>query len=123
MTTAPSETTSTETLEYMAKVQQVKDLQTARCRGWAYFLGAYLTGPIWPGVVANRTGEWTPFWVGLGLGVASLPLAFLDLGILTSIPAAGVGTAMMASKSKDKRRILNIVSPEQADVKLFSSGF
>ncbi len=123
MTTAPSETTSTETLEYMAKVQQVKDLQTARCRGWAYFLGAYFTGPIWPGVVANRTGEWTPFWVGLGLGVASLPFAFLDLGILTSIPAAGVGTAMMASKSEDKRRMLNIVSPEQADVKLFSSGF
>ena len=123
MTTAPLETTSTETLEYMAKVQQVKDLQTARCRGWAYFLGAYFTGPIWPGVVANRTGEWTPFWVGLGLGVASLPLAFLDLGIFTSIPAAGVGTAMMASKSKDKRRLLNIVNPEQADVKLFSSGF
>ena len=123
MTTAPSETTSTETLEYMAKVQQVKDLQTARCRGWAYFLGAYFTGPIWPGVVANRTGEWTPFWVGLGLGVATLPLAVFDLGILTSLPAAGVGTAMMASKSKDKRRLLNIVSPEQADVKLFSSGF
>ena len=123
MTTSTPETTSTETLEYMAKVQQVKDLQTARCRGWAYFLGAYFTGPIWPGVVANRTGEWTPFWVGLGLGVVSLPFVFLDLGIISSIPAAGVGTAMMSSKSKDKRRLLNIVSPEQADVKLFSSGF
>lgn len=123
MTTSTPETISTETLEYMAKVQQVKDLQTARCRGWAYFLGAYFTGPIWPAVIANRTGEWTPFWVGLGLGVATLPLAVFDLGILTSLPAAGVGTAMMASKSKDKRRLLNIVSPEQADVKLFSSGF
>ncbi len=123
MTTSTPETTSTETLEYLAKVQQVKDLQTARCRGWAYFLGAYFTGPIWPGVVANRTGEWTPFWVGLGLGVATLPLAVFDLGILTSLPAAGVGTAMMSSKSKDKRRLLNIVSPEQADVKLFSSSF
>ena len=123
MTTSTPETTSAETLEYLAKVQQVKDLQTARCRGWAYFLGAYFTGPIWPGVVANRTGEWTPFWVGLGLGVVSLPFAFLDLGIISSLPAAGVGTAMMASKSKDKRRLLNIVSPEQADVKLFSSGF
>ena len=123
MTTSTSETTSTETLEYLAKVQQVKDLQTARCRGWAYFLGAYLTGPIWPAVIANRTGEWTPFWVGLGLGVATLPLAVFDLGILTSLPAAGVGTAMMSSKSKDKRRLLNIVSPEQADVKLFSSSF
>jgi len=123
MTTSDPMATSTETLEYMAKVQQVKDLQTARCRGWAYFLGAYFTGPIWPGVIANRTGEWTPFWVGLGLGVASLPFAFLDLGILTSIPAAGVGTAMMASKSKDKRRLLGIVSPEQADVQLFTKGF
>ena len=112
-----------ETLEYMAKVQDVKDIQTARVRGWGYFVGAYFTGPIWPAVIANRTGEWTPFWVGLGLGVVSLPFAFLDLGIISSVPAAGVGTAMMASKSKDKRRQLGIVSPEQADVKLFSRGF
>ena len=127
MTTSVPDTTTTtatpETLEYLAKVQQVKDLQTARCRGWAYFLGAYFTGPIWPGVIANRTGEWTPFWVGLGLGVVSLPFVFLDLGILSSVPAAGVGTAMMASKSKDKRRLLGIVSPEQADVQLFTKGF
>ena len=123
MTTSTPETTSTESIEYLAKVQQVKDLQTARCRGWAYFLGAYITGPIWPAVIANRTGEWTPFWAGLGLGIATLPLAVFDLGILTSLPAAGLGTAMMASKSTDKRRLLNIVSPEQADVKLFSSGF
>ena len=109
-----------ETLEYMAKVQDVKDIQTARVRGWGYFVGAYFTGPIWPAVIANRTGEWTPFWVGLGLGVVSLPFAFLDLGIISSVPAAGLGTYLMAEKSKEKRRKFNILTAEQADVLKFS---
>ena len=121
--TQTTTTSSNSSLEYLAKQVRARDIETARVRGWGYFVGAYFTGPIWPAVIANRTGEWTPFWVGLGLGVVSLPLAVMDLGVISSIPAAGVGTAMMASKSKDKRRQLGIVSPEQADVKLFSRGF
>jgi hypothetical protein len=74
-------------------------------------------------MVANRTGQWTPFWVGLGLGVCSLPFVALDLGILSSIPAAGVGTAMMAQKSQEKRRQLDVLTPEEADMILFSKDF
>ena len=59
--------------EYLAKQQRAKDIECARVRGWGYFLGAYLTGPIWPGLVASRTGAWAPFWGGLALGVCSLP--------------------------------------------------
>jgi hypothetical protein len=116
-TTTRQTTTSSN---YLERRQKMRDIETARVRGWGYFLGAYLTGPIWPGMVANRTGEWTPFWVGLGLGVCSLPFVFLDLGVVSSLPAAGVGTAMMAQKSKEKRRMLDVISPEQADMMLFS---
>ena len=123
MTTSTPESTPTTTVdwnEYNARQKEMQDIETARVRGWAYFAGAYLTGPIWPAVIASRTKVWTPFWAGLALGAASLPLVFVDLGILSSIPAAGLGTYLMAEKSKEKRRKLNIVSPEQADVIKFS---
>lgn len=122
-TTPTVETTSStnEYLAYEAKKQELADIETARVRGWGYFLGAYLTGPIWPGVVASRTKCWTPFWAGLGLGVITLPFAFMDLGVLSSVPAAGLGTYLMAEKSKEKRRKLGVVTPEHADVMKFSN--
>ena len=128
MTATVSESTTTsssssKSAEYFMRRERMRDVETARVRGWGYFLGAYLTGPIWPGMVANRTGQWTPFWVGLGLGVCSLPFVALDLGILSSIPAAGVGTAMMAQKSQEKRRQLDVLTPEEADMILFSKDF
>ena len=120
-------TTSTETNtalneydQYQKAQNELADIETARVRGWGYFVGAYFTGPIWPAVIATRTKKWTPFWAGLGLGVLSLPFAAADLGILSSIPAAGLGTYLMAEKSKEKRRKLGILSPEQADVLKFS---
>ena len=120
MTTETETTITTDYAEQLAKEQELADVETARCRGWGYFLGAYLTGPIWPAVIATRTKKWTPFWAGLGLGVISLPLAAMDLGIISSVPAAGLGTYLMAEKSKEKRRKLGVVSPEQADAIKFS---
>ena len=106
--------------EYMAARQEARDIDTARCRGWAYALGSYFTGPIWPGVIAARTGEWAPFGVGLALGVIGLPFFALDLGIISSIPATVGGTIMMAKKSEEKRAKLGVVSPEEADMLKFS---
>lgn len=119
-TTETSPTTTVDWNEYNSRQQEMQDIDTARVRGWAYFAGAYLTGPIWPAVIASRTKVWTPFWAGLALGVASLPFIALDLGIISSVPAAGLGTYLMSEKSKEKRRKLNIVTPEQADVIKFS---
>ena len=108
------------TNDYHSRQQELLEIETARVRGWGYFLGAYLTGPIWPAVIASRTKVWTPFWAGLGLGVLSLPLAVLDLTLFSSLPAAGLGTYLMAEKSKEKRRKLDILTPEQADIIKFS---
>ena len=99
--------------------RKMTDIENARVRTWAYALGAYFTGPILPGVIAARTKNWTPFWAGLALGVVSLPVAFADLGIISSIPAAALGTALQASKSNKKREELGIVSPEEADLLRF----
>ena len=107
--------------QYQAKQEELADIETARCRAWGYALGAYLTGPIWPGVIAARTKQWTPFWAGLALGVVSLPFVALDLGVISSLPATGLGTYLMAEKSKEKRRKLGIHSPEQADIIKFNS--
>ena len=122
MTTSTPETKAAlnDYAEYNARQTEMAEIETARVRGWAYFAGAYPTGPIWPAVIATRTKVWAPFWAGLGLGVLSLPFAFMDLGIVSSVPAAGLGTYLMAEKSKEKRRKLDIVSPEQADVIKFS---
>ena len=111
--------TTESTTTYSDKLARHTDIETARCRTWAYFLGAYLTGPIFPAIIAARTSKWSPFWAGLGLGVCSLPLAAIDLGFVSSIPAAALGTAMMNSKSTQARRRLDIVSPEEADMLRF----
>jgi hypothetical protein len=110
----------TDYQKYQEAQDELADIETARVRGWGYFLGAYLTGPIWPAVIATRTKKWTPFWAGLGLGVVTLPFIALDLGFISSVPAAGLGTYLMAEKSKEKRRKLGIFTPEQADVIKFS---
>ena len=99
--------------------RKMTDIENARVRTWAYFAGAYLTGPIMPLVIANRTKNYGPFWAGLALGVASLPFAFVDLAIFSSIPAAALGTALQAQKSNKKREELGIVSPEEADLLRF----
>jgi len=120
-TTETTETTVTnDYVAQLAKEKELADIETARVRGWAYFAGAYLTGPVWPCVIACRTKCWTPFYAGLGLGILSLPFAFLDATVISSIPAAGLGTYLMAEKSKEKRRKLGIISPEQADAVKFS---
>ena len=59
MTATPETLSSYE--QYQAKQEELADIETARCRAWGYALGAYLTGPIWPGVIAARTKQWTPF--------------------------------------------------------------
>ena len=110
----------TDYQKYQDAQEELADIETARVRGWGYFLGAYLTGPIWPAVIATRTKKWTPFWAGLGLGVVTLPFVALDLGFISSVPAAGLGTYLMAEKSKEKRRKLGVFTPEQADVIKFS---
>ena len=123
MTTTTETTTVDNTSryeQYQSRVNELCDIETARCRSWGYFLGAYLTGPIWPAVIATRTKVWTPFWASFALGVVSLPFAALDASILSSIPAAGLGTYLMAEKSKEKRRKLDVLTPEQADVLKFS---
>ena len=99
--------------------RKMTDIENARVRTWAYALGAYFTGPIVPGIIAARTKNWTPFWAGLALGVVSLPFVSLDLGIISSIPATALGTALQASKSNKKREELGIVSPEEADLLRF----
>ena len=99
--------------------RKMTDIENARVRTWAYALGAYFTGPILPGVIAARTKNWTPFWAGLALGVVSLPFAAMDLGLISSVPAAALGTALQASKSNKKREELGIVSPEEADLLRF----
>ena len=102
--------------EYELAKMELAEIETARVRAWGYFLGSYFTGPIWPCIIASRTKCWTPFWAGLALGTASLPLMMFDLGIASSLPAAGLGTYLMAEKSKEKRRKLGILTPEAADV-------
>ena len=101
-----------------SRTEQIKDLETARVRLWAYGLGAYLTGPIFPGIIAARTKEWMPFWIGLGAGVICLPFAAIDLGLLSSVPAAGVAVAAQASKTNKKRQQYGVLMPEQADSKM-----
>ena len=101
-----------------SRTEQIKDLDTARVRLWAYGLGAYFTGPIYPGIIAARTKEWMPFWVGLAAGVVCLPFAAIDLGLLSSLPATGVAVAAQASKTNKKRQQYAVLMPEQADSKM-----
>ena len=109
--------------EYQAKQERIEDIECARTREWAYFLGAYLTGPIVPSIYWYRNKKNMPFLVGLAAGVITLPFIFLDAGIFSSLPAAGVATAAMHSESKKARRKLEIHAAEQADVlKMKESG-
>lgn len=114
----------TDSTDFDAKQARLEEIECARTREWAYFLGAYLTGPIVPAWYYFRNKKAVPFLGGLALGVATLPFIFLDVGIFSSIPAAGLGTALMHSEAKKSRRKIQALTAEQADVmrmKEFSS--
>lgn len=101
---------------YLEQQAKLEDIECARTREWAYFIGCYFTGPIVPLWYYFRNKKAVPFLGGLALGVASLPFALLDLGIFTSVPAAALGTALMQSEAKKSRRKLEVLTAEQADV-------
>ena len=102
--------------EYAAKQERIEDIETARTREWAYFLGAYLTGRIVPSIYWYRNKKTMPFVVGLAAGVVTLPLMLLDAGLFSSLPAAGIATGAMYSEAKKARRKLEVYTAEQADV-------
>ena len=52
------------------------------------------------------------------LGLVCLPFAAIDLGLLSSVPAAGVAVAAQASKTNKKRLKYGVTMPEQADSKM-----
>ena len=109
---------------FAEKQARLEDIETARTREWAYFIGAYLTGPIVPAFYYMRNKKLAPFLGGLAAGVVTLPFIFLDAGIISSLPAAGLGTGLMAAEAKKSRRKLELLTAEQADVvkmKEFSS--
>lgn len=101
--------------EYQAKQERAEDIECARRREWAYFLGAYLTGPIVPAIYWYKDKKNMPFLVGFAAGVVTLPFMLIDMGLFSSLPAAGIATAAMHSESKKSRRKLEVVTAEQAD--------
>ena len=102
--------------EYLEKQARLEDIECARTREWAYFIGAYLTGPIVPAFYYMRNKKLAPFLGGLAAGVITLPFIFLDAGIISSLPAAGLGTGLMAAEAKKSRRKVEALTAEQADV-------
>lgn len=102
--------------EYQAKQERIEDIECARHREWAYFLGAYLTGPIVPAIYWYKDKKNMPFLVGLAAGVITFPFVLLDAGLFSSLPAAGIATAAMHSESKKSRRKLEVFTAEQADI-------
>ena len=106
----------TDTNNYAEKQARLEDIECARTREWAYFLGAYLTGPIVPAWYYLRNKKLAPFLGGLAAGVITFPLALFDLGIFTSLPAAGFAAGMMHQEAKKSRRKLELFNAEQADM-------
>lgn len=102
--------------EYKAKEERAQDIECARRREWAYFIGAYLTGPIVPAIYWYKDKKNMPFLVGLAAGVITFPFVLMDGGIFSSLPAAGIATAAMHSESKKSRRKLEVHTAEQADI-------
>ena len=46
---------------FAEKQARLEDIETARTREWAYFIGAYLTGPIVPAFYYMRNKKLAPF--------------------------------------------------------------
>lgn len=102
--------------DFAAKQARLEDIETARTREWAYFLGAYLTGPIVPAFYYFRNKKAVPFLGGMVAGVIGLPFMLLDLGLFSSLPPAGLAVGLMHSEAKKARRKLEILTAEQADI-------
>ena len=112
--------------QYLEKQARLEDIECARTREWAYFIGAYLTGPIVPTWYWFRNKKNVPFIGGLAAGVITLPFILLDGGIFSSLPAAGLATGLMHQEAKKSRRRVEALTAEQADVlkmKEFTSSF
>ena len=109
-------TTANNYSAYLEKQERLEDIETARTREWAYFIGAYLTGPIVPAWYWFRNKKNVPFIGGIAAGVITLPFILFDAGIFSSLPAAGLATGLMHQEAKKSRRKLEAFTAEQADV-------
>ena len=102
-----------------SRTEQIKDLETARVRLWAYGLGALISLVLsFPGIIACSYQRVDAVLDWSRSGVICLPFAALDLGLLSSVPAAGVAVAAQASKTNKKRQQYGVMMPEQADSKM-----
>ena len=91
------------------------ELKQAALRQLPCGIAHALGGPIASIYYSAKTQNWTPTLVGTAVGVVGLPLAFIDFGLTLCIGAPTAAAVLHISNSSEKRRMLGITMPEEAD--------
>lgn len=109
-----------EYADYMKQKAEVASLKQARARVWAVVVSHLVAAPVASVCYAIKTENWVPTLIGTGVAIVGIPLALVDLGITASIGAPVASAGLFINRALKKRDEHQFLTPEQADVALFS---
>ena len=103
--------------------ENFRQIKSSRVRAWGTVASHVFLPPVASAVYCSKTEKWAPFFIGTGMAVVGVPLAFVDMGITAGLLAPITSAVMIVNQVKDDRRRQGFIGPEEADVAYFSRSF
>jgi hypothetical protein len=108
--------------EHLKKVQEINEIKQARVRGYGVCLTHFFLAPVASVYYAVSTNYWKPFLFASGVAALGVPVALVDYGLTLAIAPPVTSAAMVLANTNEKRRKLEIISPDQADAMMFAKS-
>ena len=108
--------------EYQLKKRQVFDLKVAKSRCWSswwWCLGAGFVGSL---VRSAQTSNWRPTFIATGVAAVCIPISTVDMGVTLAVAPPVTAAALFTSDAMTARKKLRIITPLEAEAKLYEFG-
>ena len=95
-----------------------RDVKSAAVRQVLCGFSHAFFGPIASVYYSAKVGNWIPTAAATGIAVLSVPVVLIDFGFTLAVAPPITSALLVITDSKEKRRKLGIVMPEEADAML-----